>query len=92
VAALTVDEIEAARGVTPGCGEVIHLDHVAVDHALGWGIERIEATVTESADSSRWDVERRGRPELLRISVHYTTTMDELTAAVDVLAGAIRGR
>ena len=27
MAALTVDEIEAASAVTPGCGEVIHLDH-----------------------------------------------------------------
>jgi len=27
VAALTVEEIEAARAATPGCGEVIHLDH-----------------------------------------------------------------
>jgi len=27
VAALTVDEIAAASAITPGCGEVIHLDH-----------------------------------------------------------------
>jgi len=117
----------------------------AVDHALGWGIDRIEVTVTERAeqlramlvdagftvydegvqrcgivtcatdavvsgelrqllarnginttstlaDSSRWDVERRHLPALLRMSVHYTTTMDELTTAVAALAGAIRGR
>jgi selenocysteine lyase/cysteine desulfurase len=117
----------------------------AVDHALDWGIDRIEATVTERADqlramlvdvgltvydegveqcgivtcatdvvesselqqflarnginttstladSSRWDTERRRLPELLRMSVHYTTTMDELTMAVAVLADAIRGR
>lgn len=117
----------------------------AVDHALGWGIDRIEATVTERAeqlramvvdagftvydegvqrcgivtcatdsvvsgelrqllarhginttsthvDSSRWDVERRHLPELLRLSVHYTTTMNELTTVVELLAGAIRDR
>lgn len=117
----------------------------AVDHALGWGIDRIETTVTERAEqlralltdvgftvydegeqrcgivtcatdavvsgelqrllarsginttstseeSSRWDVERRDLPTLLRLSVHYTTTVDELTTTVDILAGAIRGR
>lgn len=117
----------------------------AVDHALGWGIDRIETTVTERAEqlralltdvgftvydegeqrcgivtcatdavvsgelqrllarsginttstseeSSRWDVERRDLPTLLRLSVHYTTTVNELTTTVDILAGAIRGR
>lgn len=117
----------------------------AVDHALGWGIDRIETTVTERAEqlralltdvgftvydegeqrcgivtcatdavvsgelqrllarsginttstseeSSRWDVERRDLPTLLRLSVHYTTTVDELTTTVDILARAIRGR
>ena len=112
----------------------------AVDHALGWGVDRIEATVaaraeqlgallveagftvydeglercgivttasasetseqlqarlaaqhlnatTTPATSSRWDVERRGLPVLLRLSVHYTTTDDELVAALDVLSG-----
>jgi cysteine desulfurase/selenocysteine lyase len=110
----------------------------AVDHALGWGIDRIEVTVEQQAerlrsmltdvgldvydggiercgivtvasdaipsdvlrtrlaehrinatttppDSSRWDVERRSLPELLRLSVHYTTTDEELTAAIEVL-------
>ncbi len=114
----------------------------AVDHALGWGIDRIEATVaaraeqlrsmlvdavfmvydeglercgivttasatepsdllqarlaehrinatTTPATSSRWDVDRRNLPVLLRLSVHYTTTDDELERAVDVL---VRGR
>ncbi len=117
----------------------------AVDHALGWGSERIEETVTERAeqlrdratdagltvfdegehrggivtcaaagvsaaklqaalaerginttcthpDSSRWDVERRSLPALLRMSVHYTTTVDELDTAVDVLDTEIRRR
>lgn len=117
----------------------------AVDHALGWGIDRIETTVTERAEqlramlveagltvhdegehrcgivtgssdavpsaelqellarqginttctsdqSSRWDVDRRQLPVLLRMSVHYTTTVDELFTAVDVLRGAIRDR
>jgi selenocysteine lyase/cysteine desulfurase len=109
-----------------------------VDHALGWGIDRIEATVTERAaqlrerladaglvvwdegvercgivtvthprvdadvlrarlaehrinatttpaGSSRWDVERRHLPTLLRLSVHVTTTLDELERTIDVL-------
>lgn len=110
----------------------------AVDHALGWGVDRIEATVTARAeqlrsmlveagftvydeglercgivttatahessdrlrarladhgvnatttapDSSRWDVERRNLPVLLRLSVHAITTDDELDTAVEVL-------
>jgi selenocysteine lyase/cysteine desulfurase len=114
----------------------------AVDHALGWGIDRIEATVAARADqlrsmladagftvydeglercgivttataaepsaqlqarlaehrinatttppgSSRWDVERRHLPVLLRLSVHVTTTDDELAATLEVLS---RGR
>ncbi len=110
----------------------------AVDHTLDWGIDRIEATVTQRAaqlrerllaagltvwdegveqcgivtvthphlhaeelrrrlaeqhvnatttpaSSSWWDVERRDLPTLLRLSVHYTTTVDELDRAVEVL-------
>jgi selenocysteine lyase/cysteine desulfurase len=49
----------------------------------------IAATYTE-AGSSRWDVERRGLPNLLRLSVHYTTTPDELEATVEVLVAALR--
>jgi selenocysteine lyase/cysteine desulfurase len=48
----------------------------------------IAATYTE-AGSSRWDVERRGLPNLLRLSVHYTTTPDELSAVVEVLLAAV---
>ncbi len=114
----------------------------AVDHALGWGMDRVEVTVAERAEqlramlieagfdvydeglvrsgivttatpavpseqlqeilathhiaatcteagSSRWDVERRGLPKLLRLSVHYTTTSAELEAAVEVLGAAL---
>jgi len=114
----------------------------AVDHALSWGMDRIEATVAERAEelrsmlaeagfevydegvvqsgivttatpvvpserlqeilaehhiaatyteagSSRWDVERRGLPNLLRLSVHYTTTPAELEATVAVLVEAV---
>lgn len=110
----------------------------AVDHALDWGIDRIEVTVAERAaqlrerlrdvgltvwdegveqcgivtvthpgidaevlrarlaehrinatttpaGSSRWDVERRHLPTLLRLSVHVTTTVDELDRTVEVL-------
>ena len=114
----------------------------AVDHALEWGIERIEATVTARAaelrtmlreagfvvhdegirqcgivtttsgtpdgptamdlsdvltlhrinssvtmeGSSRYDVERRHLPPMLRLSVHYTTTTSELVDTVDILS------
>jgi selenocysteine lyase/cysteine desulfurase len=114
----------------------------AVDHALRWGIDRIEATVAARAaelrtmlraagftvhdegmrqcgivttssgpndrrsavelrelltrhgvnssttltDSSLYDVERRNLPQMLRLSVHYTTTPDELAHTVDVLS------
>jgi len=114
----------------------------AVDHALEWGMDRIEATVTAragqlrsmlieagfavydegvercgivttattsepsehlamrlaqhrinaattAATSSRWDVERRNLPVLLRLSVHCTTTDEELERAIEVLT---RGR
>ncbi len=117
----------------------------AVDHALGWGMDRIEATVTARAeqlramlrdvdvdvfdegaercgivtcasdavqadelqamlaskginstythaDSSRWDVERRALPPLLRLSVHYTTTSGELEVAVAAIVDHLRGR
>lgn len=113
----------------------------AVDHALSWGIDRIEPTVAARAaelrallreagfevhdegirqcgivttssgrpdgpsagemrqlltqhrinssttltDSSWYDVERRDLPPMLRLSVHYTTTPDELARTVDVL-------
>ena len=48
---------------------------------------RIHSTWT-LAGSSRYDVERRNLPSLLRLSVHYTTTVDELDRTVDVLGGA----
>lgn len=113
----------------------------AVDHALDWGLDRIEATVEARAEqlramleragftvydegtercgivttaiaavpsdelrsllaahgvnttsthpnSSRWDVERRGLPSLLRMSVHCTTTTEELETAMAILATA----
>lgn len=46
--------------------------------------QHVNATTTP-AGSSRWDVERRNLPTLLRLSVHYTTTVDELDCAVEVL-------
>ncbi len=49
---------------------------------------RINTTST-LADSSRWDVERRHLPELLRLSVHSTTTDAELDRAVEVLAARL---
>ena len=41
---------------------------------------------TTMAGSSRYDVERRNLPTMLRLSVHYTNTPDELTAAVELLS------
>lgn len=114
----------------------------AVDVALGLGMDRVEATVTERATelremladigmtvydqgerrcgivsaaiesvaaselqgqlrarginstitnigSSRYDVERRNLPPMLRLSVHCTTTRDELVRAVRTLATLI---
>jgi selenocysteine lyase/cysteine desulfurase len=123
----------------------------AVDHALGWGLSRIESTVFERADqlrtvlvetgftvfdegdrrcgivtvadtasgagrfgarrrsatelrewlhahrincsvtdpgSSRWDVASRNLPPLLRLSVHYTTTVAELERTAEVLTAS----
>jgi selenocysteine lyase/cysteine desulfurase len=45
---------------------------------------RINCTTTP-AGSSRWDVERRRLPTLLRLSVHAITTREEIDLAVDVL-------
>ena len=132
---------------TPGARRFEYWEHnvagwlglgAAVDHALEWGLDRIEATVTTRAaelrerlvdagftvwdegvercgivttthpstpsrelqerlaehhvnctitpaGSSRWDVERRHLPTLLRLSVHCTTTAAELEHAVEVL-------
>ncbi|MEM8619469.1 MAG: aminotransferase class V-fold PLP-dependent enzyme [Actinomycetota bacterium] len=53
-------------------------------HLAGVGIN---GTYTTSG-SSLWDVDRRGLAEMLRLSVHYTTTVDELHRTVDVLAQA----
>ena len=60
-----------------GAGE---LQTLLVEH-------RIDTSWTPPG-SSRWDVERRHLPPLLRLSVHYTTTEDEIAAAVEVLASA----
>jgi selenocysteine lyase/cysteine desulfurase len=40
---------------------------------------------TTMPGSSRWDVDRRSLPTLLRLSVHYLTTEDELARCVEVL-------
>ncbi len=41
---------------------------------------------TTGIESSRWDVERRDLPPMVRLSVHYTTTEEELSRTVEVLA------
>ena len=136
-----------AYTLRPGATRFEHWEHshanwlglgAAVDHALGWGLDRIEATVTGRAaqlrsmladldvtlydvgqrlcgmvtfaservpaaeiqatlwtmgvnvsstmvGSSRYDVEARNLPNLVRMSVHCTTTDDELDRAVAAL-------
>jgi len=131
----------------PGARRYEHFEHsvagwlglgAAVDHALDWGIDRIEVTVSNRAEelrsllveagldvydqgetrcgivttatdrtpslelrraltergintsttspaSSPYDTVRRDLPTLLRMSVHYTTTTDDLSVAVGVL-------
>ena len=118
---------------------------VAVDYALSWGLEAIEARVTELADHlralltdvggvhvhdqgarrcgivtlsvdgvpaqevqrrlsaahvnvsvslvdyARLDLQARGLPDLVRASVHYYNTRDELEQLVSALPGAVRG-
>lgn len=51
--------------------------------------EGINTSVTHIG-SSRYDVERRNLPEMLRLSVHCTTTESELERAVDALARQVR--
>jgi len=68
------------------CGIVTAATDASTSEALRVRLaqHRINCTTT-SPGSSRWDVERRSLPELLRLSVHYTTTDEELAAAVEVL-------
>jgi len=52
----------------------------------------IERVPSDSSGQVDVDAVATGSPELLHMSVHYTTTMDELTTAVAMLARAISGR
>ena len=45
---------------------------------------------TTSVGSSRYDVERRNLPDMLRLSVHCTTTVDEIERTVAVLTSILR--
>jgi selenocysteine lyase/cysteine desulfurase len=56
----------------------------SVDLQAALAAEGVNVSVT-SVGSSRYDVERRELPPLLRMSVHCTTTTTELERAVDVL-------
>ncbi len=52
------------------------------------GAQRINTSVS-TPDSTLWDAQRRGLPDMLRASVHYTTTseeIDELISALTALA------
>jgi selenocysteine lyase/cysteine desulfurase len=68
------------------CGIVTasHRSVDADDARRALAVHSINVTTT-TPGSSRWDVERRSLPTMLRLSVHVTTTPDELTAATDVL-------
>ncbi len=75
---------------TTRCG-IVTTSHPAVDAETlrqRLAAERINVTTT-LPDSSRWDVERRALPTMVRLSVHYTTTTDELVRAVEVLRRAV---
>ncbi len=56
----------------------------SADLQVALAAEGVNASVT-FVGSSRYDVERRELPPLLRMSVHCTTTTTELERAVDVL-------
>ena len=62
---------------------------LAAAQRRGIVIERVPSDPSGQVDV---DAVATGSPELLKMSVHYTTTMDELTTAVAMLAGAISGR
>ena len=47
--------------------------------------QKINISVTSNA-STLWDATRRQLPSLLRMSVHYTTTPDDIDQAVAALA------
>jgi selenocysteine lyase/cysteine desulfurase len=47
-------------------------------------------TSTTSTGSSRYDVERRNLPDMLRLSVHCTTTVDELERTTAALCSILR--
>lgn len=53
---------------------------------VGAALARERINVSRSAtESARWDFERRGLPELVRASVHYYNTEDELDALCRVV-------
>ncbi len=81
-AGFTVHDPGAVR-----CGIVTaSSDRRSADELRAVLVERGINVSTTHVDSSRWDVERRELPPMLRLSVHYTTTVDELTTTVDVLS------
>ncbi len=63
------------------------MDPAEVKKALGE--QKINASVT-APDSTLWDALKRDLPPLLRTSVHYTTTSEEIDQLIDALT-TIRG-
>ena len=81
-AGLTVHDRGIAR-----CG-IVTATHPTIESGVlrdRLGEHGINTSVT-MVGSSRFDVEERGLPPLLRLSVHATTTVDELERTADVLA------
>lgn len=75
--------LEQSGIVTTATPAVVSADLQTVLAADG-----INASVT-SVGSSRYDVERRNLPPLLRLSVHCTSTVAEIERAVAVLASTV---
>lgn len=73
-------------GRTPG--GIVTFDHVTMDAAEisnGLAARQIN-TVTSSVFSTRFDMEARGLTKLVRASVHYLTTAEEIDALVAAVA------
>jgi hypothetical protein len=89
-------DADRARAETPCCAEVVHLNHAgcslaphvpAADVHRALAVQRINVSVSEPS-STLLDALRRELPPLVRASVHYTTTEDELDTVAAAVAAA----
>jgi cysteine desulfurase / selenocysteine lyase len=58
------------------------------DIVTAWAREKINAN-TSSARSTRFDMEQRGLAKMVRASVHYYNTEDEIARAVGIVKGLL---